>query len=37
MINHHMNMGDVKIFSKNENELEALIGTVRIYSKDYYD
>ena len=29
-----MYMDDIKLFSKNEKELETLIHTVRIYSKD---
>ena len=27
-------MDDIKLFAKNEKELEALIQTVRIYSQD---
>ena len=33
-INHLMYMDDIKIFAKNEKELETLIHTVRIYSQD---
>ena len=33
-INHLMWMDDVKLFAKNEKELETLIHTVRIYSQD---
>ena len=33
-INHLMYMNDVKLFAKNEKELETLIHTVRIYSQD---
>ena len=33
-INHLMNMGDIKLFAKNEKELESLIHAVRIYSQD---
>ena len=33
-INHVMYMDDVKLFVKNEKELETLIHTVRIYSQD---
>ena len=29
-----MYMGDIKLFAKDENELETLIHTVRIYSQD---
>ena len=29
-----MYMGDVKLFAKNENELETQIHAVRIYSQD---
>ena len=29
-----MNMDDLKLFAKNEKELETLIHTVRIYSQD---
>ena len=29
-----MYMDDIKLFAKNEKELETLIHTVRIYSKD---
>ena len=32
-INHLMYMDDIKLFAKNEKELEALIHTVRIYSQ----
>ena len=33
-INHQMYMDDIKLFPKNEKELETLIHTVRIYSQD---
>ena len=33
-INHLMYMDDIKLFAKNEKELETLIQTVRIYSQD---
>ena len=33
-INHLMNKDDIKLFAKNEKELETLIQTVRIYSQD---
>ena len=33
-INHLMYMDDIKLFAKNEKELETLINTVRIYSQD---
>ena len=33
-INHLMNMDDIKLFAKNEKELETLIHAVRIYSQD---
>ena len=33
-INHLMYMDDVKLFAKNEKELETLIHTVRIYHQD---
>ena len=33
-INHLMNMDEIKLFAKNEKELETLIHTVRIYSQD---
>ena len=33
-INHLMYMDDIKLFAKNERELETLIQTVRIYSQD---
>ena len=33
-INHLMYMDDIKLFSKNEKELETLIHAVRIYSQD---
>ena len=33
-INHLMYMDDIKLFEKNEKELETLIHTVRIYSQD---
>ena len=29
-----MNMDDIKLFAKNEKELETLIKTVRIYRQD---
>ena len=29
-----MNMDDIKIFAKNEKELETLMHAVRIYSQD---
>ena len=29
-----MYMGDIKLFAKNEKELETLIHTIRIYSQD---
>ena len=32
--NHLMYMDDIKLFAKNEKELETLIHTVRIYSQD---
>ena len=32
-INHFKNMNDIKLFAKNEKELETLINTVRIYSQ----
>ena len=32
--NHVMYMDDIKLFAKNENELEALIHAVRIYSQN---
>ena len=31
---HLMYMDDIKVFAKNENELETLIQTLRIYSQD---
>ena len=33
-INHFMYMDDIKLFAKNEKELEILIQTIRIYSQD---
>ena len=33
-INHLMYMDDIKLFAKNEKELETLIHTIRIYSQD---
>ena len=33
-INHLMYMDDIKLFAKNETELETLIHAVRIYSQD---
>ena len=33
-INHLMYMDDIKLFAKNEKELETLIHAVRIYSQD---
>ena len=33
-INHLMYMDDIKLFAKNEKELETLIHAVRIYSRD---
>ena len=33
-INHVMDMDDIKLFAKNEKELETLIQAVRIYSPD---
>ena len=33
-INHLMYMDDIKIFAKNEKELETLVQTIRIYSQD---
>ena len=32
--NHLMYMDDIKLFAKNEKELETLIHTIRIYSQD---
>ena len=32
--NHLMNMGDIKLFAKQEKELETLIHAVKIYSQD---
>ena len=34
MINHLMYMDDIKLFAKNEKEMETLIHAVRIYSQD---
>ena len=34
MINHLMNMDDIKLFVKNEKELETVIHAVRIRSQD---
>ena len=33
-VNHLMYMDDIKLFAKNEKELETLVHTVRIYSRD---
>ena len=33
-INHLMYMDDIKLFAKNERELETLIHAIRIYSQD---
>ena len=33
-INHLMYMDDIKLFAKNEKELESLLHTVKIYSQD---
>ena len=33
-VNHLMYVDDIKLFAKNEKELETLIHTVRIYSRD---
>ena len=33
-INHLMHIDDVKLFAKNEKELETLIHAVKIYSQD---
>ena len=33
-INHLMYIDDIKLFAKNEKELETLIHVVRIYSQD---
>ena len=33
-VNHLMYMGDIKLFAKSEKELETLIHTVRLYSRD---
>ena len=33
-INHLMYVDDIKLFAKNENELETLIHAVKIYSQD---
>ena len=33
-ISHRMNMDDIKLFAKNEKELETLRQAVRIYSRD---
>ena len=33
-INHWMYMDDIKLFAKNEKELQTLIHVVRIYSQD---
>ena len=32
--NHLMYMGDIKLFTKNEKELDTLIHALRIYSQD---
>ena len=36
-IDHLMNTDDIKLFAKNEKELETLIQAVRIYSMDNRD
>ena len=33
-VNNLMNLDDIKLFAKNEKEMEILIHTVRIYSRD---
>ena len=33
-VNHLMYMNDIKLFAKDEKELETLIHTVRIYNRD---
>ena len=33
-VNHLMYMDDIKLFAKNEKELETLKHTIRIYSQD---
>ena len=33
-VNHLMYMDDIKLFAKNEDELQTLIHTVRIYNQD---
>ena len=33
-INHQMSMDDIKLFAKNEKELETLIHAVKIYRQD---
>ena len=33
-VNHLMYMDDIKLFAKNEKELETLVNTVRIYGRD---
>ena len=33
-IKHRMYMDDIKLFAKNEQELEAIIHTIKIYSQD---
>ena len=33
-VNHLMYMDEIKLFAKKEKELETLIHTVRIYSRD---
>ena len=33
-INHPMYMDDIKLFTKNEKQLETLLHAVRIYSQD---
>ena len=35
-INHLMYMDDIKLFAKNEKELETLILALRIYSQDIW-
>ena len=34
MVNYLMYMDDIKLFAKNEKELETLLHTIRIYSQD---
>ena len=33
-VNYFMYIDDIKLFAKNEKELETLIQTIRIYSQD---